>query len=382
MRSLLAILFFSVAAYADTNVLVLDGPETNFMRDALKRIDCPFKSIVKLDASALQPNRILILSGKEPSLDVGDGKLIESYLQSGGSVLAIGGGAKWMLNAKLFDASGYYPTGTTIHQSTFDGYHPVTFGYPMQKPYKNWVVGVPMLLRATDGPLMRSGPRAVSILSAGGPFSLAAYQRIGKGIALLIGPDPQGGDEYLTLDKPTVSLGSDLKTDLLLVNAIAWLRDPGCNLIPNSGFEDAADTNDDKSHWEITLRNNAKSQWQHSEAPEGKVYLTLEGTKANSSASVSSYRPIVAEGGAQFTLSFRHKATSAWKWEVAHFTSASEETRKATKPQPLSVAASATWQKSEVTLTIPNDSPYLAINARLDGIGTLSLDEITLKKKP
>ena len=124
MRSLLAILFFSVAAYADTNVLVLDGPETNFMRDALKRIDCPFKSIVKLDASALQPDRILILSGKEPSLDVGDGKLIESYLQSGGSVLAIGGGAKWMLNAKLFDASGYYPTGTTIHQSTFDGYHP------------------------------------------------------------------------------------------------------------------------------------------------------------------------------------------------------------------------------------------------------------------
>jgi len=382
MRSLLAMLFVSVAAYADTNVLVLDGPETNFLRDALKRIDCPFKSIAMLDASALQPDRILILSGKEPPLAVGDGKLIDSFLQHGGHVLAIGGGAKWMLNAKLFDAIGYYPTGTTIHQSTFDGYHPVTFGYPMPKPYKNWAVGVPMLLRATDGPLMRSGPRAVSILSAGGPFSLAAYERIGKGIALLIGPDPQGGNEYLTLDKPTVSLGSDLKTDLFLANAIAWLRDPGCNLIPNSGFEDAADTNDDKSHWEITLRNNAKSQWQRNEAPEGKVYLTLEGTKANSSASVSSYRPIVVEGGAQFTLSFRHKATSAWKWEIAHFTSASKETREATKPQPLSIAASANWQKSEVTLTIPNDSPYFAITARLDGIGTLSLDEITLKRKP
>ena len=121
---LLTLLCAAVAADAESNALVLDGPETDFMREALKRIDFPFESLTTLDASALQPDRLLILSGKEPPLSEGDSKLIESLLQRGGNVLAIGGGAKWMLDAKLFDASGYHPTGTTIPQSTFNGFAP------------------------------------------------------------------------------------------------------------------------------------------------------------------------------------------------------------------------------------------------------------------
>jgi hypothetical protein len=368
------------ASAADTNVLVLEGSETNFLRDALKRIECPFVSILKLEASALTPDRILILSGKEPPLSGGAEKLIEAFLQKGGNVLALGGGAKWMLDAKLFDASGYYPTGSTIHQSTFEGYHPVTFGYPMETPYKNWSVGVPMLLRATDGPLMRTGPRAVSILSAGGPFSLAAFQRIGKGIALLIGADPQGGHEFLSLEKPTLTLGDELKTDLLLANSVAWLREQGCNLIPNSGFEENAESGSDKSHWEIVLRNNAKSQWQRKGAPEGNVFLELEGTKANSSAAVSTFRPIVVGGETEVTFSFRHKGTGAWKWEVAFLPSASDDARPSSKQQPIPVAGSSTWKKEETSLRISANAPYITLTARFDGIGSLSLDEITLKR--
>lgn len=360
-----------VAPAAD--VLVLDGTDANFMHDALRRIACPFDHAAKLDAN----HRIAILCGKNVSADA---KTVADFLQSGGHLLAVGGGAKWMLDAKLFDAAGYYPTGTTEHMSTFAGYHRLMFGYPVAKPRDNWLVGVPSLLRATGGPLMRPGPKATSILGAGDPFSLAAFQHVGKGIALLIGADPQGGNEFLSIGKPTPKRGDELGTDMLLANAIAWLRDPACNLIPNSGFEENAETSDDKSHWEITLNNGARSQWQRSAAPEGKVCLMLEGTKANSIARVSSYRPIIVERGAQFTLSFRHQGTTAWKWEIAHLASPSEDARKGIKPQPFPITASGTWAKSELTLTIPNDAPYLALTARLDGIGTLALDDITLKR--
>ena len=158
------------------------------------------------------------------------------------------------------------------------------------------------------------------------------------------------------------------------------LREPGTNLIPNSGFEEQPEATQDKSHWEITLRNHAKSQWQLDAAPEGKVFLTLEGTQANSTASVNPYRPIAAERGAPFTLSFRHKATAAWKWEIAFLPSPSEEARQAVKPETFPIAASAQWQQSETTLTIPAAAPYVSLTGRLDGIGSLDLDDITLKR--
>ncbi len=92
-------------------VVVLDGPEVQHLHDALSRVTCPFRSIARLDSAALTGCRVLVLSGKKPPLESRDAKTIEQFVQSGGAVLAIGGGATWMIQHKLFDADGYL-TGT------------------------------------------------------------------------------------------------------------------------------------------------------------------------------------------------------------------------------------------------------------------------------
>ncbi len=363
---------------AEPDVLVLDGTETSFMNDALKRIACPFQNSSSLDSSMLAGHRILVLSGKDLRVDKTVAKDIAAFLQNGGRVLAVGGGAKWMLDAKLFDASGYYPTGTTEHMSTFDGYHRLTFGYPGAKPADNWLAGVPMLLRATGGPLMRLGPRATSILSAGGPFSLAAFQRTGKGIALLIGADPQGGNEcYYDRGKPVPKRGDELGTDTLLANALAWLHDPGCNLIPNSRFEELTDVGPDKSHWKITSSNGGGSEWQRAAAPEGRVFLQLKGTKPNATASVSSHCPIVVEGGATYQVSCRYQSTVAWSLGVRHLRSSDDDTK--TKPYSITVPAAGEWGQYQAELTIPSGVHLMGLSFRLQGVGELDLDEVALR---
>lgn len=378
MRGIVCVVALACATATAREPIVLDGAGTQFMRDALERLEIPYDRAAHLDPVILGPGRILVLSGSEPPLTATDAATIGGFLRGGGRLLAVGGGARWVLEAKLFDARGYYPTGTTIHQSTFDGYHPVTSGYPLEKPPEGWYVGVPMLLRATDGPLMRPGPDAISILGAGGPFSLAAFQRVGAGVALLVGADPQGGDEYLTLDKGTPRLGSELRTDPLLASAIAWLRDPGGNAIPNAGFERDADAGGDRSHWEITLRNGGSSAWSKEGAAAGKACLRLAGGRANSVARVAPFRPLVVEPGRDYVLSASHRGTAAWTWEVAFLARPTDEPRRAVASHSVAVAVAETWHRSEVPLAIPAGAAYVAVAARLDGVGTLALDEFAL----
>lgn len=375
MRHLLlaALMMASPAAASAADVLVLDAPDEEFMHEALKRIACPFDHAASVDGT----HRILILCGKNVQARE---KEVESFLQSGGNVLAIGGGAKWMLEAKLFDAQGYYPTGTTLHQSTFDGYHRLTFGYPEDKPYNNWITGVPMLLRATEGPLLRLGVNATSVLAAGGPFSLTAFERRGKGMALLIGPDPQGGNEFLSLAKPTPKRGDELHTDTLLANAIEWLRNPACNLIPNGGFEARAEQASEKSHWETGLNKGSKSEWMKTDSPEGKVHLKMT-VPAGGSATVTPFIPIAVERGGTYQFFCRYKSTGVASFMARHLTRPDENISKLEQHNvPLPV--SPEWTKFETRLVLPEDCHYLKINLLMNKPGELCVDDLTLNAAP
>ena len=74
-----------------------------------------------------------------------------------------------MIEHGLFDAKTYFFTGTTVHMTKFWGYHRLTFGYPGPKPFDGWKAGVSNLLRATQGPLMMLGPKALIQLPGRGP---------------------------------------------------------------------------------------------------------------------------------------------------------------------------------------------------------------------
>ena len=362
-------------------VCVLDGPEVQHMRDGLERVGCAFRRAAKLDKQALSRCRVLVLSGKEPPWEARYANIVEQFAQSGGSVLAVGGGAAWMLQHKLFDAQGYYPAGTTIHMSTFHGYHRLTFGYPGAEPAEGWTAGVPMLLRATEGPLMELGPRATSILGCGGPFSAAAFQRIGKGLVLLIGPDPQGGNAYHSLDKPTPTPGDKLDTDRVLESAIAFLENPSCNLVPNNGFEQHTDLPPVKSNWQITLRGGATSEWCHDDAPEGSVFLRLACSERAESASVEPYCPLVVERGARYRVGCLYKSSIPWTLGFRPFTGAPGSLKQQTAP-PLSVTASDDWKELEAEWLIPDDVSYVKPIPAIRGAGELCLGRLTVEHLP
>jgi hypothetical protein len=365
---------------AEPDVVVLDSTDIGFMHEALQRIDVPFHRADKPDGDVLSRHRIVVLAGKDLPLDALSGKQLEQYLRSGGRILAVGGGAKWMLDQKLFDASGYYPTGTTTFMSKFDGYHRLTFGYPVASPKENWTYGVPNLLRATDGPLMRLGPQAHAVLAAGGPFSLMAYQRFGKGIALLIGPDPQGGYEYQSLgnSKPTAKRGNELDTDRLLANSIAWLRNESGNLIPNSGFEVLTEGGPEKSHWELIANNGGVTSWRRDGAPEGKVFVTLKRKDSASAANLSPYVPIAVESGAAYRFSCWHRSTIGWRVVVRHIRSLEDGYSKAEQKQ-ITVAAADDWTRYETEIVVPEGIRLLGFILQPAAAGKLSLDDIQLE---
>lgn len=362
-------------------VCVLDGPGVHHMRSGLARISCAFTRIARLSAEALSDFRLLILCGNKPSVDEKQARAIQHFLEAGGAVLAVGGGARCMIDNGLFDAEGYYPTGTTVHQSSFDGYHRLTFGYPGAEPEAGWPRGVPMLVRATEGPLMELGPNATSILSYGWPYSAAAFQRIGKGIALLIGPDPQGGDVYHEVDKPRLTTGEELKTDRLLVNAIAFLQDQTCNIIPNSGFEENTDLPPEKSNWTVVTKENAEKVWCAEGAPQGAVYLKLICSGAESPAKLQPYCPLVVERGAEYV--FRCQYRSSADWEVV-FTPLRGNPRrlKAGKPVAVSVASSGDWNRAKAAFAVPEEISYIELDLRISGKGELSLDDLAMRRKP
>lgn len=364
---------------AITDVVVLDGPEVQHLRDALNRVTCPFRSTAKLDSRALAECQVLVLSGTKPPLEFEDAKIIEQFVQSGGAVLAIGRGATWMIEQKLFDAEGYYPCGTTIHHSSFHGYSRLTFGYPGAEPEDNWVAGVPMLLRATEGPLMELGPQATSILACGGPYSIAAFQRIGDGLVLMIGADPQGGNAYHSLNKPTLTPGDKLKTDRLLASAIAYLRDRDCNIVPNSGFEENTELPPVQSNWQVTLRGGATSEWHHDDAPDGNIFLRIVCPQKTSSASVEPYRPLVVERGAKYRLACLYKSSMPWTLDLQHLTGTPSNPNRQTAPS-VSVTASDDWKQWQTQLLIPESVSYAKPILTIRDAGELCLDNLTVQR--
>lgn len=227
---------------------------------------------------------------------------------------------------------------------------------------------------------MRLGPKAHSVLSAGGPFSLLAFQRHGQGIALLIGADPQGGNEFLSLEKPTPRRGDELGTDRLLANAMAWLRNPKDNLIPNSDFEETPEASPEKSHWEIKTSKGGNSVWNHTSPAERKVCLTLKGVNAKSLATVGPHLPIVVEGNATYRFSCRYRATSPWSLELRFFQHGADKDGK-TSPQTLPISAAKQWQSYQVEVRIPDGATVVSLTLLLQGAGEIDVDDITLQLK-
>ena len=173
MRSILCagamLLTFGAWATEPAPVRVLDGPEVQPMRDGLNRVGCRFVDLKSLDEASLAGCRVLVICGTRPPVDEAAKPLITRLVEAGGSVLAVGGGATRLIDLRLFDAQGYYMSGTTTHNTAFDGYHRLIFGYPGAKPPAGGTTaGVSGVLRATQGPLMTLGPKATSILTAGG----------------------------------------------------------------------------------------------------------------------------------------------------------------------------------------------------------------------
>ena len=360
-------------------VCVLDGPAVHHMRRGLERIACPYRRMTRLNAETLERCSVLILSGRKPPVGARRVKAIRDFLEAGGAVLAVGGGATCMIDTGLFDAEGYYPTGTSIHQSTFDGYHRLTFGYPGAKPETGWSRGVPMLLRATEGPLMELGSKPTSILTYGHPFSAAAYQPVGKGMALLIGPDPQGGDLYSEVDRSRLTTGEKLKTDMLLANAIAFLTDRNCNIIPNAGFEENTELRSELSNWDVDANGDAKVTWVKGEAPEGSVFLKLACLEAGSSAAVKPYRPLVVERGWSYTFRCRHRSSAGWEVAVTYLRGNPRRPDEE-KAAPVSVPPSRRWKTLERSIAVPDDVSTLRLELRISGKGELSLDDLSLRR--
>lgn len=382
VRKLLVVLLLGASRSsllaAEPDVVVPHHEDIDFLHAALERIGVPFQSAEKIDPAMLGRRRIVVVAGKNVSFDERDVRHLDAHWNAGGRVLAIGGGAKAMLDAKLFDATGYYPTGTTTFMSKFDGYHRLTFGYPIRAPKENWLYGIPNLLRATNGPLMRLGPQAHSVLAAGGPFSLMAYQRRGEGIALLIGPDPQGGDEYQSFDKPTPKRGDELDTDRLLANAIAWLREPTGNLVPNPGFETFSDAGPERSHWELIASNGGRAVWSRNGAAEGEVYAALSRGKSQSAANLTPHLPIAVEPGATYRFTCRYRATCPGRLVVRRIRSLEDPYPRA-ETQSLTIDASDAWDRYETELTVPAGIRYLGFVLQPAQIGELSVDDVQLQ---
>jgi hypothetical protein len=284
-----------------------------------------------------------------------------------------------MIQQRLFDADGYYPSGTTIHMTSFHGYHRLTFGYPGAKPEDGWTAGVPMLLRATEGPLLELGPQATSILGCGGPYSAAAFQRIGRGLVLLIGPDPQGGNAYHSLDKPTLTPGNTLKTERLLANAIAFLKNPNCNVVPNSGFEENVDLQPPQSNWQIVLRRGAASEWRKESAPAGDAFLRLHCPQQGGSASVQPYCPLAVDRGAKYRVSCLYKSSVPWTLDWRQYAGPPGDLKEHTT-RLTSVSASADWRELEAAVSIPADLSYAKPLLTLREVGELCVDRLVVRR--
>jgi hypothetical protein len=234
------------------------------------------------------------------------------------------------------------------------------------------------MLRATQGPLMTLGPKATSILTAGGGYSLAAVQRLGAGRLMLLGADPQGGQLFSDVDKWSRVPGSKIGTDQLLANAVAFLLDPRCNLIPNSGFEELTELPPSQSHWEVTVRKGARHEWCKTGAAAGHVCLKLVGAGGGDSAEARPLRPIVVERGETYTFGCQYKSTAAWKLSWQWW----KRPEGDAKPEPgptEAVPPSVQWKRFEMKLHVPTGVSYCRPSIQLAGQGEMYVDDVTLK---
>jgi len=370
------------AGEAKPAVCVLDGADVQPMRDCLKRLDCPFADLKRLNPQQVSAFKVLIVCGTKPALGGKAETTLRGFLGAGGSVLGVGAGATALIDSGLFDAKTYSLTGTTVHMTKFCGYHRLTFGYPGAKPYDGWTAGVSNLLRATQGPLMMLGPKAASILSYDSKdiYSAAAFQRVGKGIVLLIGPDPQGGSMYHEVDKSKPVTGDELGTDGLIANAVAFLLDPCCNIIPNAGFEANTDLPPVQSNWQVSLSNGATREWRKKGAPEGKVFLEIACPAPNGNAAVQPYLQLVVERGAEYEVAFMYKSTAEAQLTFTPLKgrpSAFERGRVAT----VSVPPSKDWKRFQAEFRVPADVSYARPTLKVQGEARFCLDDFTMKRK-
>jgi len=360
-------------------VRVLDGPEVQPMRDGLARLKCPFGDLKTLDQASLAGCRVLVVCGTQPPVDKAAKQTIARFVEAGGGVLAVGGGAKCLVDLGLFDAEGYYMAGTTLHNTVFDGYHRLTFGYPgADGRGQGTNAGIGYFLRATNGPFMKLGPKAASILAAGGGYSLAAVQRLGQGRLMLLGADPQGGQLFSDVNKPSHMPGNQLNTDQVLANAVAFLLAPHCNLIPNSGFETMTDLAPTHSHWEVISRAGARHEWCKTGAAEGQVCLKLVCPGVKAGAEARPLRPIVVECGQPYTFACQYRSTAAWKLSWL-WLKRPEGDGKAEAGPAATVPASAEWTRFETKIPMPADVPYARPILRLADKGELLLNDVTLR---
>jgi len=374
-------LLVSLGAWADEKptVALLDGPEVQPMRDGLRRVGCHFADLKALDAASLAQFRVLVICGADPPVAAAAQAPLERFLDQGGAILAVGRGAGPIIDLGLFDAQPYYMTGTTTHNAAIDAYHRLMFGFPVvDAPRMGTSTGVSELLRATQGPLMKLGPAATSILSAGGGYSLAAVQRHKAGWLILVGADPQGGLFFSDVDKSTRVSGAKLRTDPLLANAVAFLLDPHCNLIPNPGFEESPHLAGPQSHWEIVAPQGARHAWRHQGAAQGEQYLELVCTAAKTTVEARPLLPIAVQPGQPYRFECQYKSTAAWKLSWQFFRSLAPQIKPSAGPT-LDLPPSDQWKRMTTEITLPADTPYARPLLRLVQPGELGLDEVTLQ---
>ena len=367
----------AMAAAPAPVVCVLDGPDVEPMRESLRRLGCPYADVARLGPKAIARYRVWVLAGTRPPVDTQGATAVRGFLNAGGSVLAVGGGVTALIEHGLVDARGYFLCGTTMHMTAFHAYHRLTFGYPGAKPFKAWMAGVTNLLRATQGPLMELGPKATSILGLDGTglYSAAALQPVGKGIILAIGPDPQGGKVYYELGRAKLQGGDKLGTERLLANAIAFLTDRCCNLVPNAGFEQNTTLPPQQSNWQTAGHHGATVTWCKSGAPEGHVFLKIHCPAKRSLATVQPYCPLAVERGRTYRFSCTYRCTAEWRILLTAY----RGTPPGLKAKPggsTRVPASREWRRVETTFPVPADVSYVRPIVRVERQGQLDIDAI------
>jgi len=375
----LAAFVFSLASWLtadEVKVGLLDAPEVEPMCKCLRRIGIKFTEIGMPDKKILSALDIIIICGTNPPIASREERALEDFVKSGGALLGVGGGATWAIKHGFFDAKAYIMTGTTSHDVVIRAFHPLVFGYPL-KGGKKW--RIEGMLRATEGPFIEIGrqPSPVIFYDTRGIYAAAAFQRLGKGIVVLFGPDPQGGKLLRHPQKPEFVSGEKLKTDGLIANAIAFLSNPECNIVPDSGFERSAEGNG-ISPWQISLSGGAKMEWCSGDAPEGASYLRIICPTTRSVGTLRTALPLAVERGAKYCLNFKYRSSIAAR-VYPTFVKGKPDRLEQKDGRSTRVPPSDKWKDFHTTIAVPDDVTYVKPVLSATGQGEFCLDCFEVK---